>query len=158
MRTHEAGHFSNPLLSVYLHHGVEALLRGGDGGLAREEGRRLIERARINGRDRMSHFRTAAVLSEWEGEVKRALDYLWGAEALAEKIGLPGELWQIRAKLGELHERCGEPGEARGVFLQAAQTLRGLAEKIEDEGLREGFLSAPRARRVLAREEKKDAP
>jgi hypothetical protein len=76
---------------------------------------------------------------------------LRGAEALAEKIGLPGELWQIQCKIGELHERCRETEEARAGFSRAAQTLRMLACKIEDEELREGFISAPHVHRVLER-------
>jgi hypothetical protein len=51
--------------------------------------------------------------------------------------------------MGELHERGGEVGEAREAFFRAVQTLRSLAAKIKDEGLREGFLAAPRVRRVL---------
>ena len=35
--------------------------------------------------------------------------------------------------------------------MRAAQTLRKLAERIGDEELRKKFLSAPQARRVLAR-------
>ena len=38
------------------------------------------------------------------------------AEELAEKLELPGELWRIRAALGELYERRGEAGEARETF------------------------------------------
>ena len=68
---------------------------------------------------------------------------------LAERLGPPGELWQIRARIGELHEWRGEVGEARETFSLAAQTLRDLAERIGDEGLREDFLAAPRVRRVL---------
>jgi hypothetical protein len=73
------------------------------------------------------------------------------AHTLAQKIGLPGELWQIRSRIGELYERRGEAEQAREAFSIAAQTLRMLAQKIGDEGLRERFLSAPQARRVLGR-------
>jgi hypothetical protein len=148
-RAHEVGMFFNPLLSIHLHHEVEALLRGGDERLAREEARGLAERARTNERDRMSYLRSLAVLSEWEDDMTRAIDKLQEAEALAEKIGLPGELWQIRVRIGELHERRGEVGEVREAFFRASQTLRDLAAKIKDEELREGFLAAPRVRRVL---------
>ena len=150
-RAYEFGMFFNPLLSIHLHHGVEALLRGGDDELAREEVRRFAERARTNDRDRMSYLRSLAILSEAEGDVAGAIGRLLEAEALAEGIGLPGELWQIWARIGELHERRGETKEARAAFSAAAQTLRILAGKIGDEGLREGFLSAPRVRRVLGR-------
>jgi tetratricopeptide (TPR) repeat protein len=136
---------------IYLHHEVEALLRGGDERIARAEVRRLAERAQTNERERVAYLRSLAVLSEWEGDTQRAIDRLHEAQALAEKIGLPGELWQIQSRIGELYEQRGETGEARAAFSQAAQTLKTLAQKIGDDELREGFLSAPRVRRVLAR-------
>jgi DNA-binding SARP family transcriptional activator/tetratricopeptide (TPR) repeat protein len=151
-RAHEVEMFFHPMFSIHLHCEVEALLRAGDEGLAREEVRRFAERARANERDRMSYLRSLAVLSEWEGDTKRAIDHLHEAEALSEEIGPPGELWQIRARIGELHERRGQVGEAREAFSRAAQTLRDLAAKIKDEGLREGFFSAPQVRRVLQRD------
>jgi tetratricopeptide (TPR) repeat protein len=138
-RAHEAGVFFNQLLTIYLHHEVEALLRGGDMNLAREEVSRFAERAQTNERDRIAYLRSLAVLSEWEGET------------LAEKIGQPGGLWQIQAALGELYERRGEAGEARAAFVRAAQTLSTLAEKIGDKELQESFLSAPQVRCVLWR-------
>jgi predicted ATPase/DNA-binding SARP family transcriptional activator len=148
-RAHETGIFSNQLLSIHLHHEVEALLRGGDEHLARDEVRRIAERAQTNERDRIAYLRSSAVLSEWGGDVGRAIGQLQEAEALAREIGQPGELWQIRSALGELYERRGEAGEARAAFSRAAQTLSTLAEKIGDEKLKEGFLSAPQVRRVL---------
>ena len=72
--------------------------------------------------------------------------------SLAEKIGLPGELWQIQSRIGDLYQRRGETEEARAAFSRAAQTLRMLTGKIGDEELREGFLSAPQLRRVLGRD------
>ena len=148
-RVHEAGTFFIPLLSGFFHHQVEALLRGGDERLAREEVRRFAERAQTNERDRLAYLRSSAVLSKWEGDTKRAIGQLQEAEMLAEQIGLSGELWQIRAKLGELYERREEIGEARAAYSRAAQTLRMLARKIGDEELREGFLSARQVRCVL---------
>jgi hypothetical protein len=88
---------------------------------------------------------------EWEGDTERATGELQQAEALAEKIGQLGGLWQIRATLGELYERREEAGEARAAFVRAAQTLSTLAEKIGDKELKKSFLSAPRVRRVLGR-------
>ncbi len=148
----EDGLFSYSLFGIHLHHGVEALVRGGDEALAREEVHRFSERARENRRFRVPYLRSLAVLDEREGGTKEALDLLREAEALAEGIGLPGELWQIRARIGELHERRGEAQEARETFSWAARTLRDLAAKIEDEDLREGFLAAPQVRRVLGRQ------
>ena len=149
-RAYEVGMFFHPMFGIHLHREVETLLRAGDEGLAREEVRRFAERAGERA-GRMSYLRSLAVLREWEGDTKRAIGHLH--EALSAEIGPPGELWQIRSRIGELHERLGEVGEARGAFTRAAQILRGLA-KIKDDGLREGFLSAPqaRARAPLARE------
>jgi tetratricopeptide (TPR) repeat protein len=71
---------------LYLYHEVEALLRGGDEGLAREEVRRFAQRAKVNERERITYLRSVAVLSEWEGDTKRAIDHLHEAHTLAEKI------------------------------------------------------------------------
>ena len=137
--------------SIYLHYKVEALLRGGDERLAREEVSRLTRRAEVNERERIAYLRSLAVLSEFEGDTQKAIDHLHEARTLAQKIGLPGELWQIQSRLGELHERRGESEQARQAYSLAAQTLRMLAEKIRDEELRESFLSAPQIRRVRQR-------
>jgi tetratricopeptide (TPR) repeat protein len=151
LRALEVGSYFDVLDGLYLHHEVEALLRGGDEQLAREGVRRFTDRPRTNERERIAYLRSLAVLSQWESETQRTMDHLREAEALAEKIGLPKELWQIQSKIGELHERRRETEEARAAFSLAAQTLRMLAGKIEDKELREGLISSPRVRRVLGR-------
>jgi tetratricopeptide (TPR) repeat protein len=151
LRVHEGRTSFDVPEGLYLHHEVEALLRAGEERIAREEVRRFAERAQTNERDQIAHLRSLAILGEWEGNTERARVHLREAEALAEMLGLPGELWRIQAALGELYERRGETGEARAAFTWAAQTLRMLAGKISDQELREGFLSAPQVRRVLGR-------
>jgi hypothetical protein len=138
--------------SLSLHYEVEALLRGGDERSAREEVRQLAERGEVNERERVAYLRSLAVLSEFEGDARGVIDHLYEALTLAEKIELPGELWQIQSKIGDFHERRGEAEQAREAFSGAAQTIRMLAQKIEDEELRERFLSAPRVRRALGRD------
>jgi tetratricopeptide (TPR) repeat protein len=150
-RAHQGRTSMDVLGNLSLHYKVEALLRGGDEKSAREEVRELAERGEVNERERVAYLRSLAVLSEFEGDTQRAIKHLHEALTLAQKIGLPGELWKIESKLGELHERRGEAEQAREAFSGAAQTLRMLAQKIEDEELKEGFLSAPRVRRVLGR-------
>jgi hypothetical protein len=98
---------------------------------------------------RSAYLRSLAVLSEFEGDTERAIEHLREAHTLARKIGVPGELWQIQSRLRDLHERRGEETEAQKAYSLAAQTLRTLAVKIENEELRERFLSAPLVRRVL---------
>jgi DNA-binding SARP family transcriptional activator len=149
LKAHECRTSLDPLDSLYLHHEVEALLRGGDERSAREEIHRFAEGAEANERERVAYLRSLAVLSEFEGYMGRAIEHLHEAWALAQKIGLPKELWQIQSRIGNLYERRGEDGEAQEAFSGASQTLRTLAGKIGDEELREGFLSARQVRRVL---------
>ena len=151
-RANEADFFvNNQLLSIHLHYEVEALLQGGDELLAREEVRGFAERAQTNERNRIAYLCSLAIVGEWDGDPERATVQMQEAEKLAEKLGLPGELWRIRAALGVLYERREEIGEARAAFSRAAQTLRTLAQWIGDEELREEFLSAVLVRRVIER-------
>ena len=130
---------------------TEVLLRNGEEGLAREDVRRLGEGVGRNRRFRLVHLRMQAALNRWDGDPDAALSLLRDAEDLAQEIGLPGELWQIRADSGELHEEHGDDARASDAFYRAARTLRSLADRIDDKTLRESFLATPRARRVLER-------
>ena len=132
------------------YHETEALLRGGEEKLARQDVECLGERVGENRRFRLVHLRMLAVLAEWDGQTGEALARLQQASTLAQEIGLPGELWQIWAAIGELHERRGEPEEAHDAFSRAASIVEGLVAEIEDETFKEGFLSAPHLQRVLA--------
>jgi DNA-binding SARP family transcriptional activator/tetratricopeptide (TPR) repeat protein len=154
LRVHESRTSSDVLDGLYHYHVTEALLRGGDMRLALEEVDRFTDRAMANERNRISYLRSLAVLSEWGGNTQRAKDQLHQARTLAEKIGLPGELWQIQSRIGTICERRGETEEARAAFSLALQTIRMLADKIADEELKEGFLTASRVRRVLGRNKK----
>jgi hypothetical protein len=133
------------------HHEMDALLGGEEERLAREATQRLGESVGNNRRFRLIHFRMLANLARWDGDLGGALARLREAEALAHEICLPGELWQIEALMGELHEGSGDEERAERAFLRAAQTLRALADRIDDPALRAGFLGAPQVRRVLER-------
>jgi hypothetical protein len=91
------------------------------------------------------------VLDGWDGEGGEALMRLREAVALAEEMGLPSELWQVWAAVGALYERRGNDEGACDAFSQAARIVETLAGRIEDEALKEGFLSAPQIRSVLRR-------
>jgi DNA-binding SARP family transcriptional activator len=131
------------------HYETEVLLRSGEESFVREEVRRLGESVGQNKRFRLVHLRMLTTLSRWDGDIGGALVHLREAEGLAQEIGLPGELWHIRAALGELHEECGDEASAREAFLRAAQTLRSLAGRIDEPALRASFLAAPQVRHVL---------
>jgi DNA-binding SARP family transcriptional activator len=142
-------------LDFVRYHETKALLRGGNEELAGEDAERLGERVGENRRLRLVHLRMLAVLAEWDGKRDEAIAYLQEAQILAEQIGLPGELWQIWAALGDLHKGQEERDAAQVAFDQAGDALRTLIENITDEGLREGFLDAPLVRHIM--EESKGA-
>jgi tetratricopeptide (TPR) repeat protein len=133
------------------HYETEVLLRSGEESLAHEDARGLGESVGQNKRFRLVHLRMLTTLARWDGDIGGALARLREAEALAQEIGLPGELWQIRAALGEPYEERGDHERARDAFTRAAQTLRSLADRIDDPTLKASFLGAPRVRHVLER-------
>ena len=100
---------------------TEALLRGGDIELARDDAQRWGELVGHIPRYRLPHLRSLAVLAEWEGNRGQAIAYLEEANALAEQIGLPGEQWPILARLGELYQAIGDEEKAQSAFEQAAE-------------------------------------
>ena len=143
--------FTDPF---HRHSEIEALLWGGNEALAREELRLFTEATGDNRRFRIAHLRARAVLERWEDETGSSIEQLREAEALANEIGLPGELWQIRAALGEIHEERGEYEEARRAFTGSTKVLSQLRDRIGEEDLRAGFLAAPQVRRVLEEAER----
>ena len=139
-----------PLSYVHRYHDIEALLRGGDTELARELFRSFERRVgRGRGCFRVAYLRSAAVFTRWNGDTEGTLFHLREAFGLAEKLELPGEIWQVGAALGETHENRGEIGPSGRAFGRAAVVVRQLAAKIPDGELRQGFLAAPQVRRVL---------
>jgi predicted ATPase/DNA-binding SARP family transcriptional activator len=136
-------------LDFVRYHETEALLRGGEEQLAREDTKRFGERVGGNRRFRLVHLRMVAVIAEWDGRTREALARLREAGTLAREIGLQGELWHILTAIGELYEQRGEPEEARDAFSRAASIVERLAGEIEVEALKQGFLSAPQLQRVL---------
>ena len=133
------------------YHEVEALLRGGDEELARDELERFGEHASSHRRIRVAYLRARSVLDRYTEKMAAAIEHLREAEKLAEEIGLPGELWQIRSTLAELHEAGGDREETLRLFSLAVQNIEMLAGKIEDEDLRSGFLDSNLIRQVLAK-------
>jgi hypothetical protein len=90
-----------------------------------------------------------ATLAQWDGEAEEALASLQEAAALANEIGLPGELWQIEVALGEVYTSRGELELAYQTFIRAGAIVWELAEKMKDEELRTNFLATPAVQRVL---------
>ncbi len=139
--------------ALHRHLEDEALLRGGSEYLAREQikrfGEAVGEAVGENRRLRLAYGRALAVMRRWEGDGRAAIEHLQEARGLAGEIGLPGELWQIEASLGELHAELGNRAEAHRSRFRAAETVRRLADGIRDRELRQRFLSATPVRSVL---------
>jgi tetratricopeptide (TPR) repeat protein len=128
---------------------TEALLRGGDGDLARAEVERLGEIVGNNQRYRLPLLRSLAVLAQWDGDTDQAIAQLQAAGALAGEIGLPGEAWSILGALGGLYAGQGDQVEAQRAWKTSAGILRSLAESIDEDDWRAGFLAAGPVRAIL---------
>jgi tetratricopeptide (TPR) repeat protein len=128
---------------------TEALLRGGDGDLARAEVERLAEIMGNNRRYRLILLRSRGVLAQWDGEAAQATRHLAAALALAQAMELPGEAWPILGELGRLYAEQGEMAQAREACREAANLIHRLAETIDEDELRVGFLTAVPVRSVL---------
>lgn len=121
---------------------TEALLRGGDGDLARAEVERQGKIVGDNKRFRLPWLRSVAVLAQWDGDPSQAITQLQAAVALAQKIGLPGDEWSILGALAGLYAGQGDQAEAQRAWTTAADIIRGLADSIEEKEVRSGFLEA----------------
>jgi DNA-binding SARP family transcriptional activator/predicted ATPase len=128
---------------------TEALLRGGDDGLARAEVERLGEILGDNRRYRIPWLRSLAVLAQWDGDPDQAIAHLQAAAALAQEIGLPGEEWSILDALGALYADQGDQAQAGRAWKVAAGIILKLADSIEEEELRTGFLGADAIQVIL---------
>jgi hypothetical protein len=117
---------------------TEALLRGGEVAQAREDCQQWGALVRYIPHYRLSHFRSLAVLAEWDGEQEQAIVYLEEANTLAEAIGLPGEQWPILAKLAQLYPDVARQQTAKS---QATEIIRRLAEQMGDKELRQNFVA-----------------
>lgn len=134
---------------LHRHLEVAALLRGGSEQTAREQLARFGEAVGENRRLRLAHSRALAVLHRYEGDRAAALTSLDQAHWLATELGLPAELWQVEASLGELRGESGQPTEASRHLSRAATIVRHLAGQIRGVELRQRFLAAGPGRTLL---------
>ncbi|HXL17944.1 MAG TPA: tetratricopeptide repeat protein [Streptosporangiaceae bacterium] len=61
---------------------------------------------------------------------------------LAESLQTPREVWLGKAALGKVLARLGREHDAEAHFMQAAQTIEALADKLQTSSLRRSFLAA----------------
>lgn len=132
---------------------TEALLRGGEEELARKDLQRQDKLIDDNSRYRIPYLRSLAILAQWDGEVLQSIDHLESALALVEGIDLPGERWEILVALGAQYQLAGKEEEAKEAFGRAAEIVHSLADTIDDETLKEGFLREASVRSVVERKD-----
>lgn len=135
--------------ALHRHLEVEALLRGGDRLVVREQLGRFGEAVGDNRRLRLAYGRSSAVLRRFDGDGAAARHELHEARELAEELDLPAERWQLDASLAETAAEQGADTEAHRFLIRAADGVRGLAAGIRNVALRQGFLAAAPVRRVL---------
>jgi hypothetical protein len=137
------------MLDFYRQYETEALLRKGDERQARTAVQRLGESLGTNQRFRLPYLRSLAVLAEWEGQSEQAISHLDEAAEIAADLGLPGEEWQIQARLAHVYKAEGEPVQAHSAWAKAAAIIQVLAQAIGDEALRARFLAGSQIQQVL---------
>lgn len=139
------------LLYAEVPHGrvTEALLHGGDAAKARVHLMHVKKHIGDGQRDRVQYLWAVAELAWWEGQREQAHSHLEEAYSLAEEIGLSDERWQIQVVLGDMEQSRGEQVLADRAYVKAVHVVQALAEKIDDDTLRTGFLTAPQVQRAL---------
>jgi hypothetical protein len=80
--------------------------------------------------------------------LKEAESDLSEARTIAEKIGAVPLLWEVCLSLGELYRTRGDDGKARELLDAARKIVADLAGKIDDEKLKETFLSSERVQSI----------
>jgi hypothetical protein len=142
----------------YRQYETEALLRGGHERKAKAEVQRLGEGLGSNRRFRIPYLLSEALLAEWEEQSEQAISHLREAAGIAADLGLPGEEWQIQARLARLYEAGGEPVQAHKAWAKAAMMIQGLAQAIGDEARRSRFLAASQIQQVLQQDQSEASP
>jgi hypothetical protein len=137
------------LMDFYRQYETEALLHAGDERRARAEVQRLGESLGSNQRFRIPYLRSRALLDAGEGWREQAINQLSVATQVAADLGLPGEQWQIQARLAKLYEAEGEPSQARLAWAKASIIIQALARSITEETRRARYLAGPQIQQVL---------
>lgn len=128
---------------------TEALVRAGSSKQAEEHLQLFSQRFGTKRRCRVAYVRAPAVLAHARGDRERAHACLQQAIAEAKEIGLPGELWQAEAALGQFYLEGKAHDQAADAFARAATVVERLASKIASETLRSHFLASPQVQQLL---------
>jgi hypothetical protein len=80
-------------------------------------------------------------LSEAEEEIEMAL-------AIAKEIGNPPQIWKTLMAFGELRKAQGREEDAKAAYAEAVAIIDAVASQLDDEKLREKFLSSPHVKGI----------
>jgi DNA-binding SARP family transcriptional activator/predicted ATPase len=127
-----------PLIYVPLWPLTAALLHNNAAAQARADVQRWAAWIGRVPRYQISYHRSLALLAEHSGQADQASHHLEKALKLAELMALPGEQWQILARLSQLY-RAEAAASAKS---EALEIVNALAKQITDETLRERFVTA----------------
>lgn len=111
---------------------TEALLRGRDVDLARQNCQQWGKLVGHIPRYRLLYLHSLALLSEWDGFQAQAVAQLEAAYELAKEIGLLGEQWPILLKLAQLYSDAHQQAAARR---DAAEIIHHLHLNAADFGM-----------------------
>ena len=78
-----------------------------------------------------------------QGKLKEAEQELEMALGIAREIGNPPQIWKTYVALGDLRKAQGQEKEATVAYGEAVAVIERVAAALEDEALRETFLSSP---------------
>jgi DNA-binding SARP family transcriptional activator len=131
-----------PLIYVPLWPLTAALLHNNAADEARADMEQWAEWVGRVPRYQISYHRSLALLAEHDGHTTQAVHHLEAALKLTERMALPGEQWQILARLSQLYSA----EAAARAKCEAVEIINALAGQLTDETLRERFVTTAASR------------
>ena len=130
---------------------AEHALRRGDTAQAREIAQRLLDTAGKYGVHKyiaVAH-KLMAQIAVAEGNTNLAEAEFAAALGELQEYPVTVETWKTYAELGRLKSSLGDVTASREAFVRAADIINGIANNVEDAGLRETFLNSDVVREVM---------
>ena len=85
-----------------------------------------------------------------QGKLAEAEEEFATALEVAKEIGNPPQLWKTHAALGDLRQAQSQPDDARQAYRDALSVIDGVAAALEDDSLRETFLTSEHVQGIRA--------
>jgi tetratricopeptide (TPR) repeat protein len=85
-----------------------------------------------------------------QGKFAEAEEEIEMALAIAREIGNPPQLWKTLVAAGDLRRAQGRDADAKAAYDEAMMVIDGVASRLQDEKLRDRFLSSPHVQSIRA--------